>query len=136
VDASPRFLRNVHTVATDLRDHHPDPRVRNALASDRLLVFAAPSAWDVAIATGPGPRPGGELLLALHYGTPAMPASQHQIRIFEHGITQAAAIRELSLLEQLEESLLHEAEHHYGFCPDGHADCTPDELAATAAEAF
>lgn len=131
--ASPAFVRTFGAVVNDLRAGHPDARVRSGLGSERLRLLGAPGPWDFAMAGAPPSGRHSDVLLGLHVGTPAMPPVQHEIRLYESGVVQAAHWRRRTVSDQIEETLLHELEHHYALCPDGHYDCTAEEIAATLA---
>jgi len=133
--ASPAFVQTFGVVANELRAGHPDARVRSGLARERLQLLGTPGPWDFALAGAPPSGRHSDVLLGLHIGTPAMPPVQHEIRLYESGIVQAANWRHRTIPDQIEETLLHELEHHFGFCPDGHYDCTPEEIHATVAAA-
>jgi len=133
---SPAFVRAFGAVADELRAGHPDARVRAGLSSERLRLFGGPGAWDFALAGAPPTGRRSDLLLGLHIGTPLMPPFQHEIRLYESGVVQAASWRHRTVGDQIEETLLHELEHHFGFCPDGHYDCTAEEIQATAAASW
>lgn len=130
--ASPEFEAEARGVLAELASSHPDARVREAATVDVVQLLAAPDEWDIAAATGGVPWRGGSLLLGLHIGMPGDGRS-HYIRVYEAGVRQAAQMRSIPLGDQIEVTLLHEFEHHYGWCPDGHGDCTPEERLATPA---
>jgi hypothetical protein len=125
------FRSRVAGIADLLRMAHPDAMVREALIAERIEVLDATTEWDrIAVFGSPAPTPA-VLLLGLHVGLPSDPPSTHRIRVFEEDIRQAAQVRGWSVDDQIQDTLLHELEHHFAWCPDGHADCTEAERLAT-----
>lgn len=130
--ATDTFAATVHYVANDLLANHPDPRVRAALARERIFVYGGSSPEDHHLAAGYGTGASrGGMLVAMHVGTPQQPQREHMIMLYEDGVRAQAQHLGVSLGEQAGETLLHELEHHFGFAPSGHIDATAEEYEAT-----
>lgn len=122
-DPSTDFLQRAEYISGWLRANHPDPEVRAGLSTEPLYAYASATAHDLAM-VGVNPRvEGNAVLLGLHYGYPRESMPVHRLNIYEDAIRRAAANRKISVDDQLQETLLHELEHHWGWCPDGHTDC-------------
>lgn len=129
---SDNFVGQAGTMVYELRTEHPDERVRAWLSGEHVVVYGKPGPTELMLAGSRGqPLAPDDLLLALHVGTPQIAQSEHRIMLFEDSIRAAAQLRGVTVDEQIQESLLHELEHHGGFCPDGHTDCSAGEQDAT-----
>lgn len=126
---SPEFARAAAEVIQYLRDEYPDPRARDVLSAQPIAVYgtAGPDDWALAGTYGRQPQVG-DSLLGLHVGGVG---ALGEIRVFEDGVRRAAVARGLTVQQQLENTLRHEAEHSVGACPPGHYDCSRAEVMRT-----
>ena len=123
---SPEFQSAIGDVIESLRLWYPhDPRVRAALDAHPDPIILAPTAsrQDIIAVEGKPVLPLGSTLIGAHFN------DHSQLLIFEDGIKKAAAYHHWPLDYQIENTLLHELEHHYGFCPPGHPECVETEAA-------
>jgi hypothetical protein len=126
------FVAQVGPVLERLRTQYPDARARDALAGEPIIVYGTPEPWHWHMVGRPQPL-GYEVMLGMHMGAGGAPLSDQAIMVFEDGVRRAAAAKGIPVDWQVEETLLHEAEHALGYCPPGHTDCSPDEIARTLA---
>lgn len=124
------FDARVVRIVNELASSHPDVRVRQLIARQQFEVKGKPSAYDYAIVRG-GQRNDG--ILVGYHVPPNVDRDGERTVIFESGVRALASTTGMSLDQAIEANALHEAEHAGGFCPDGHTDCSAEEIRATLA---
>lgn len=123
------FARRMERVANMIARSHPDPRVRDLITREEIVVEGRPSKYDYRMVRGA--QSGGGVLVGYHVPAGAGDRSGPYITTFESGIKALAASEGVSIDQAISDHLTHELGHAAGGCPSGHFDCSPEEIRQT-----